>query len=123
MGVGAGWYYDSEDDDVVHQNLAESLANVGFTYFHGPYKTEAEAVAHTGISGPAGSPNESLTQQVGNVTTGQFLGVLTSHSLWTRVVEGVAGAMLLGVGLLSITGIGSKAAKVGKTAGKAGMFL
>ena len=51
MGVGAGWYYDSKDNDVVHQNYTESLANAlpGFSYFHGPYATEAEAIAHKGV--------------------------------------------------------------------------
>ena len=95
MGVGAGWYYDSKDNDVVHQNYAESLANAlpGFSYFHGPYATEAEAIAHKGVPGPSGVPNESIPTQVTNVTTGSFLALLTGRGLWVRIAEVAIGGL------------------------------
>ncbi len=105
MGVGAGWYYDSADGDVTHQNLVESLANVGFSYFHGPYKTEALAIAHKGVAGPPGTPNESLGSQAETVATGSSSPIagLFQGNLWLRVGEVVLGLLLIAIGVAELT--------------------
>ena len=103
MGVGAGWYYDSADGDVVHQNLAESLANViGIKYFHGPYPTEEAAIEHKGVPGPPGVPNESLEQQATTATTGGLIELITGRALWVRVVEVVLGGGLILIGIKAL---------------------
>lgn len=119
MGVGAGWYYDSIDDDVVHQNLAESLANAIFSYYHGPYKTAALAEAHKGVKGPPGKKNEGLGTQVTSAAkaTGvsQFLGDLTSRNTLMRIGEGALGVALIIVGVAKLadgTPLGSALKKV-----------
>lgn len=125
MGVGAGWYYDSLDGMVVHQNLPESLANVAFSYYHGPYATEALAMAHKGVSGPASSTNESLGTQVGNAagSVGGITGLsglisaVSSPNFWTRAGEFVVGLILLDIGLKAFTGH-SVIETAGKTAAK-----
>lgn len=116
MGVGAGWYYDSLDGDVVHQNLAESLANAAFSYYHGPYKTEALAVAHAGVAGPSGVANEPVGQQLANVTTGSFLGILEGRGLWVRIAEVAIGGTLVIVGVSKLLGTGQAAETVAKAA-------
>jgi hypothetical protein len=108
MGVGSGWYYDSIDNDVVHQNLSESLANAVFTYYHGPYKTEAEAEAHKGVKGPEGHPGESISTQADNtvasaVGVNNFLGDLTSRNTFQRLAEGVIGVLLIVIGVAKLT--------------------
>lgn len=111
MGVGAGWYYDSLDGMVVHQNLAESLANALFSYYHGPYPTEAAAIAHRGVSGPPGSTNESAGQQIAAATgnaAGGLLGLPSFGSAgWRsyglRALKIVTGVILIIVGLVQLT--------------------
>jgi hypothetical protein len=130
MGVGAGWYYDSLDGDVVHQNLAESLANVAFSYYHGPYATEALAVAHKGVAGAPGNPNEGTGQQVANAAgtvTGtasvtDFLSRLTQANTWERVGMVALGMLLIAVGVAHITHAVPIATKVAKTAGAAAVL-
>lgn len=118
-GYGAGWYYDSIDGDVVHQNLAESLANVLVGYYHGPYATEAEAEAHPGVAGPPGVPNESVGTQVANVSTGSFLGLVESRSIWIRIVEIAIGGTLILIGISKLLNPEIKdAAKIAKVVAK-----
>ena len=117
MGVGAGWYYDSVNDDVTHQNLAESLANAGFGYFHGPYPTEALAIAHEGVKGPAGTPNENLQTQAGQ-TAGNVLGIPTDRALWVRIAEGVIGVLLILVGVAKL----ATDSPIARTVAKAGLI-
>lgn len=104
MGVGAGWYYDSLDNDVVHQNLAESLANALVTYYHGPYSTEQEAETHTGVAGPPGTPNENLGQQAAGVAGQDILGGINIGNLVLRAGEILLGIVLIGVGIAKLTG-------------------
>ena len=113
MGVGAGWYYDSKDGDVVHQNWVESLANVGFSYFHGPYKTEAAALAHKGVTGGApAAANESIGQQAAKAAaTGSWSGALigflvamTDWHLWASLGWLVLGLALILIGIRMWTG-------------------
>jgi hypothetical protein len=116
MGVGAGWYYDSLDGMVVHQNLAESLANALFDYYHGPYKTEALALAHKGVSGPPASTNESLGQQLGTAT-GSVLGLpqlSNLRDLMIRVIKVVIGAAMIIVGIAQLSGASKIAASLPK---------
>jgi hypothetical protein len=108
MGVGAGWYYDSADGDVVHQNLAESLANVLGPYFHGPYATEAEAIAHKGVAGAPGVPNEGVSQQLGTAVSSGLGGLLpkfTSQQWREFAIRGlkvIGGLVLIVVGLAQL---------------------
>lgn len=111
MGVGSGWYYDSLDGMVVHQNLAESLANAIFTYYHGPYPTEQAAIAHKGVAGPPGQTNESLATQVGNAT-GNTAANLFGLPHWSpkqlrefalRGLKVVIGLALVIIGVVQLT--------------------
>ena len=123
MGVGAGWYYDSLDGMVVHQNLAESIPNAAFPYYHGPYLTEALALAHAGVTGPPATTNASVAAQVGTAVAnltginaiGDFFTRLSQGNTWLRVGEVLAGGLLLTAGVIAIT----EQTKAGKTAGKA----
>ncbi|HEY1622148.1 MAG TPA: hypothetical protein VGG25_31310 [Streptosporangiaceae bacterium] len=114
MGVGAGWYYDSQDGDVVHQNLAESLANSVFSYYHGPYATSALAVAHKGVTGAPAKVNESLGQQAENVAgtgLGLFNGKAGAADV-TRVAQILLGAILIAVAAARISGAENIVSKV-----------
>jgi hypothetical protein len=111
MGVGAGWYYDSLDGMIVHQNLAESLANSVFPYYHGPYATEALAVTHKGVKGPPSTTNASVGQQVGTAVgsltgvsaIGDFFNRLEEKQTWTRVGEVLLGGILVYAGVRALT--------------------
>lgn len=109
MGVGAGWYYDSLDGMVVHQNWLESLANGGFSYFHGPYPTEAAAAAHVGVSGPKSTTNASTGQQVGTAIgqTAQsaLFGTGGATGLFSRIAEAAVGIGLLLIGVKALTNV------------------
>lgn len=111
MSYGAGWYYDSLNNDVVHQNLAESLANALLTYYHGPYATEALAETHAGVVGATGIPNEptgeSLTKGLNTITgsvSSDILGGLNIGNLVLRAAEILLGITLIGVGIAKLTG-------------------
>jgi hypothetical protein len=126
MGVGAGWYYDSVDGDVTHQNLPESLANAAFSYYHGPYPTQQAAMAHTGVKGPNAVTNESLAAQAGTVAGGvvktDIAGGLNIGTLMLRVGEVLLGLVLVGVGLAKLTGKENAISKVAAT-GAVGAML
>jgi hypothetical protein len=130
MGIGAGWYYDSLDGMVVHQNLAESIPNAAFSYYHGPYATEALAIAHKGVAGAPGQTSEPITQQVGNAagtvtgTAGvtDFLSRLSSANTWERVAMVALGMLLIAIGVAHITHAVPIATKVAKTAGTAAVL-
>jgi hypothetical protein len=121
MGIGAGWYYDSVDGDVIHQNLAESIPNAAFKYFHGPYKTEQLAIAHKGVAGPPGVPNESLGSQAASVATGGPGGMNWQNWI-LRIGEILLGVTLIGVGVAKLTGAENVISKAAVTAGKASLL-
>jgi hypothetical protein len=108
MGIGAGWYYDSLDGMVVHQNFIEGL--VPASYYHGPYPTEAAAKIHAGITGPPSTTNASTGNQVataagsitGTASVTSFLTSLSRPQTWQRVAEGVIGILLILVGVAKL---------------------
>jgi hypothetical protein len=125
MGTGAGWYYDSLDGLVVHQNLAESLASAPFSYYHGPYATKQLALQHKGVSGPPATTNEPVSTQL-STAAGQVSGfgpliqALTSRGTWIRVAEVIVGGGLILVGLNHLAG--NPAGAAAKDAAKAAVL-
>ncbi len=123
-GTGAGWYYDSVDGDVIHQNLAESLANVLVSYYYGPYATEAEAMAEgeklhsESSSNAAPSENESVSQQASNTAgtvASSVLGLPTFSGVRNLVIRAamvVIGGALILIGLARLTDLTDKIPEV-----------
>ena len=109
--AGDGWFYDSADGDVVHFNEAESLLYVLQPWWHGPYKTQAEAEQHTGVKGPAAQVNQSVLGSLGatgsaavpGTAEGLFNGKIGPSDL-VRIGQVLLGIVLLGVAAARITG-------------------
>jgi hypothetical protein len=109
MGTGAGWYYDSHDGDVVHQNFFESIPNVGFgDYYIGPFNTAQEAMqAGQAYAAQHGTPNpmenENANQQVAGIAsdvTGSLIpSLFTQRGFAERVVLVLLGGALIVVGI------------------------
>jgi hypothetical protein len=111
-GTGSGYYYDSIDGDVVHQNAIESLANVAVSYYYGPYSTQAEALAEGQKLASAGkganpSANESVSSQLGNVADQSLLGGKLQEGDLIRIAQVLLGLVLIAVAAARITGAGN----------------
>lgn len=111
MGIGPGWYYNTVSGDVVHASAITSLGEGAIPGWHGPYKTEAQAIAHTGVIGAPAKANESVIGGAesagknaipGTTSVTQFLGSLSSRSMWTRIAEGALGTALILVGVAKL---------------------
>lgn len=98
MGFGAGWYYNDVSGDVVHASALTSIGEGLVPGWHGPYATEAEALAHKGISGAPAQANESVTGSASGSLANTVQNLISGKSGQNLVVRGVE--ILAGLALI-----------------------
>jgi hypothetical protein len=113
----SGWFYNDVSGVVRFDQGAsyysDLLARALGTGWHGPYKTEALAEKHAGVTGaPATTNTNPLTTAAnalqntplgGVADIGDFFHRLTEPSTWTRVGEVALGGVLVYAGVRALT--------------------
>jgi hypothetical protein len=107
MGIGSGWYYNDVSGDVVHASAFTSIGEGIVPGWHGPYATQALAIAHKGTVGATAKANETVPGSVaaagGNAASNGLLpSGLFTRALWLRIAEGALGAALILVGVAKL---------------------
>jgi len=113
------WYYNTESGELTHGNNLENLGNnllggLGWHELNIPGSaTEAQAAAEARKEFPHGTPpttslatgaanavsNETGIPVTGINAIGDFFARLTKPNTWLRLAEGLAGLLLLALGL------------------------
>lgn len=116
----SGWFYNDVTGVVRHDSYgayyADLLARALGTGWHGPYKTEAQADAHAGVTGakdinsdnPLSAANNALNNAAsqavpGIADVGDFAHRLTESSTWIRVGEVLLGGILVYAGVRALS--------------------
>jgi hypothetical protein len=120
----SGWFYNDVSGVVRFDQgaayAADTLAELLGTGWHGPYKTQALADAHTGVKGASALPNKTdpltaannalknaaqnaVPGAAGVADVGDFFHRLTEKETWTRVGEVILGGILVYAGVRALT--------------------
>ena len=102
--MACGWFYNDVSGVVRYDCGVSYVADLASTHlhigWHGPYKTQAEAMTHPGVTGEAATTNTNPINAAANIATGSLIPALfTSRALWVRIVEVALGGTLILVGL------------------------
>lgn len=115
----SGWFYNDVSGVVRFDQgaayAADKLAELLGTGWHGPYKTQALADSHAGVSGPKAVNSSNPLIAAGDAlknavpgaaaaeSVGSFLTRLTEPQTWTRVGEVALGGILVYAGVRALT--------------------
>lgn len=105
--MSCGWFYNDTSGVVRYDcgisylaDLAARAAGVGWS---GPYKTEAEAMAHKGVQGAQATTNTNPVTAATTAVTGSLIpSLFTQRGFAQRVVEVILGGVLVIIGVRAL---------------------